>query len=227
MTDTAGITVTIKLFAGLRERANCAQYKVHLTADATVLDLLRLMATKPDFNISVKDTFMVAVNNEYVEQHHVLMNNDEVALIPPVSGGADQSPLVIITSDALVTDQFSQAVAMKSCGAIVLFHGVTRNHNAGREVQFLEYEAYQPMAENKIHEIIAHMQAKWELGRVAVGHRIGRLEIGEVSMVLAVSAPHRAAAFESALFLIDTLKQVVPIWKKEYFRGGSAWISEP
>lgn len=111
-------------------------------------------------------------------------------------------------------------------GAVVTFEGVTRNHNDGRVVLYLEYEAYRPMADRKIAELIAEMRKRWPIDRVAVGHRLGRVDIGETSLVIAVSAAHRRPAFEAALYFVDRLKEVVPIWKKEYFDGGEVWIGD-
>jgi molybdopterin synthase catalytic subunit len=107
-----------------------------------------------------------------------------------------------------------------------MFEGVTRNHNDGRNVLYLEYEAYRPMADKKIAELIAEMQSEYEIDRVAVGHRTGRVGIGETSLVVAVSSAHRKAAFDSALYFVDRLKEVVPIWKKEFFEGGEVWIND-
>ena len=111
-------------------------------------------------------------------------------------------------------------------GAVVTFLGVTRNHNEGRRVLFLEYEAYRPMADKVIAEIIGEMKSRFEIGRVAIAHRTGRVDIGETSMVVAVGAAHRRPAFEAALHFIDQLKRIVPIWKKEYFEGGEVWIGD-
>ena len=120
----------------------------------------------------------------------------------------------------------TEFVRTESDGAIVTFLGVTRNHNEGRRVLYLEYEAYRPMADQVIAEIIDDMKGRYEIGQVAVAHRTGRVDIGETSMIVAVGAPHRRPAFEAALHFIDRLKQIVPIWKKEYFEGGEVWIGD-
>ena len=109
---------------------------------------------------------------------------------------------------------------------MVTFLGVTRDHNEGRKVLHLDYEAYQPMAENKIVEIIGEMRSKWELGKIAIAHRTGRIDIGETSMVVAVGSAHRRPAFEASLYFVDRLKEIVPIWKREFFEGGEVWIGE-
>jgi MoaE-MoaD fusion protein len=183
---------------------------------------------------------MVAVNGEYAEMTVTLHDGDEVALIPPVSGGSEKMAgpaanrqgrvrefqAIQITDMPLDAAPLIDYVRADQDGAVVTFYGVTRDHNEGRRVKYLEYEAYEPMATRKIEEIIAEMKLKWEIGRVSVAHRTGRVNIGETSMVLAVSAPHRRPAFEAALYFVDRLKEIVPIWKKEYFEGGDVWIGE-
>ena len=133
---------------------------------------------------------------------------------------------VTITEEMLDPAPLAERVRSDRDGCVVTFLGVTRDHNEGRRVLRLEYEAYQPMAERKMAEIIDEMKARWEIGSVAVAHRVGRVDVGETSMVLAVSAPHRAPAFEAAQYFVDQLKRVVPIWKKEFFEGGEVWIGD-
>ena len=133
---------------------------------------------------------------------------------------------ILITGEPLDPDPLTRHVTTDEDGAVVTFLGVTRDHNAGRRVEYLEYEAYRPMADEQIRAIIGEMQSRWEIGRVAIAHRTGRVDIGETSMVVAVGAPHRRPAFEAALHFIDRLKETVPIWKKEYFEGGEVWIGE-
>ena len=132
---------------------------------------------------------------------------------------------VWVTADEIDADEVVSRVGSDRDGAVVVFHGITRDHNEGRSVLWLEYEAYSPMAEDMMTQIIDEMRERWQIGDVAVCHRTGRVDIGQTSMVLAVSAAHRRPAFESALYFIDRLKEVVPIWKKEYFevaeRSGS------
>ena len=172
---------------------------------------------------------MLARNGVYVDRTVVVEDGDEIAVIPPVSGGSGDgggSEHVWVTGDEIVADEVVRLVGSDRDGAVVVFHGVTRDHNEGRSVLWLEYEAYSPMAEDMMSQIIGEMRRRWEIGDVAVCHRTGRVDIGETSMVLAVSAAHRRPAFESALYFIDRLKEVVPIWKKEYFEGGEVWIGE-
>ena len=135
--------------------------------------------------------------------------------------------MIIITDQPLEPNVLTDAVRDDTDGAVITFEGVTRDHNDGRGVEYLEYEAYRPMADEKLQELIDEIKGKWEIDKVAVAHRIGRVDIGELSLVIAVSAAHRRPAFEATPHFIDRLKEVVPIWKKEYFEGGEVWIGDP
>ena len=115
-------------------------------------------------------------------------------------------------------------VLASGSGAVVTFLGTTRDHNAGRRVTMLEYEAYRPMADRMLAQVASEMTERWELGNVAIGHRLGRVGIGEISLVVAASAAHRQAAFDACQYAVDRIKQIVPIWKKEHFEGGKVWI---
>lgn len=231
----AVVRIRVRLFAGVRERAGVSQVAVDLPVGATVDDALKAASEAVPGEWRLSSKVMLAVNGEYAEGEARLKDGDEVAVIPPVSGGAAGGPrsrtagageMVVITSQPLDPAPLSEFVRTDRDGAVVTFLGMTRDHNDGRRVDHLEYEAYQPMAGEKIAEIIAEMKAKWEIGRVAVAHRTGRVDIGEMSMALAVGAPHRRPAFEAALYFVDRLKEVVPIWKKEFFEGGEMWIGD-
>ncbi len=228
--------VTVRLFAGLRERAQTHSITVTLPDDlpATVQDAIEAASAEVEGRLQMRGHIMLALNREYVEADHNVKNGDEIALIPPVSGGApfetglpeNAFQNVLITAEPLDPEPLTRHVTTDQDGAVVTFLGVTRDNNAGRSVDYLEYEAYRPMADEQIQVLIEEMQARWEIGKVAVAHRTGRVDIGETSMVVAVGAPHRKPAFEAALYFIDRLKEVVPIWKKEYFEGGEVWIGE-
>ena len=196
----------------------------------TVADAVSAARTTAPGDPSPGSSVMLALNGEYVQADERINAGDELALIPPVSGGSDEikneSDWVFITPDVLNEAPLTEFVTTGVDGAVVTFLGVTRNHNEGRVVDYLSYEAYQPMAENKIVEIIGEMREKWELGKIAIAHRTGRVDIGETSMAVAVSSAHRKPAFESALYFVDRLKEIVPIWKKEIFEGGEVWIGE-
>ena len=133
-------------------------------------------------------------------------------------------PSVLITEGPLDPGELTDRVRSGSSGAVVTFLGTTRDHNAGRRVTMLEYEAYRPMADKTLAQVASEMIERWELGGVSIGHRIGRVDIGEISLVVAASAPHRQDAFQACQYAIDRIKQIVPIWKKEHFEGGQVWI---
>ena len=132
--------------------------------------------------------------------------------------------MIIVTEKPLDPTAFTQAVKSPSSGAVITFLGTTREETAGKKVLYLEYEAYDPMAEEKLQEICDEIRQKWNINEIAIGHRVGKLEIGEISLVVALSSPHRNEAFESCIYLVDRLKETVPIWKKEVFEDGEIWI---
>lgn len=222
--------ITVLFFAVLYERAGVRSVSIDavdgMTVDDAVLAARNTAPNDPNPGSSV----MLALNGEYVKGDQRVSSGDEIALIPPVSGGSDDiktdSDWVFITPETLDPMPLTEFVTTGTDGAIVTFLGNTRDHNQGRVVDYLDYEAYQPMAENKIAEIIAEMRSKWDLGKIAIAHRTGRVDIGETSMVVAVGSAHRRPAFESALYFVDRLKEIVPIWKKELFEGGEVWIGE-
>lgn len=220
--------VTVLFFAGLRERAGTNSALLDLPPGTTVAAAIERARHVTPKSWRVTSRLMTAVNLEYVAPTHLLQEGDELALIPPVSGGAisTQDDVIVITDRPLDPKSFADAVRAEVDGAVMTFEGVTRNHNEGRTVLYLEYEAYRPMADRKIAELIKEMRERWPIDRVAIGHRVGRVDIGETSLVVAVSAAHRRPAFEAALYFVDRLKEIVPIWKKEYFAGGEAWIAE-
>jgi molybdopterin converting factor subunit 1 len=208
------VRVTVRLFAGLRERAGTGERELELADGARTADVwpaLALGAEPPGL--------LYAVNKDYAEPDRQLADGDEVALIPPVSGGdfrLSEGPLDL---DAAVDE-----VADDRAGAIATFTGTTRIESRGRTVLHLDYEAYPGMAEDVMARIGAELLAKHDLCAVAIHHRVGRVEIGEPSVVIAVSAPHRAPALAACAEAIDTLKETVPLWKKEVYEGGEEWI---
>lgn len=135
-----------------------------------------------------------------------------------------EAPTIHITHDELDLGAVAAAVEHPGAGAIVTFVGTTRDNTAGRRVLFLDYEAYRPMADEQLARVADEMRERWDLRGVAIHHRLGRLEIGEASLVVAASSPHRKDAFEACHFSIDRIKQIVPIWKKEFFEGGEVWV---
>jgi molybdopterin synthase catalytic subunit len=217
---------TLKLFATLRERANAAELVREFPDGTTVGEIWKHLVGEFPALGGHHDSVGFAVNQEYVEGDFKPRKGDEIAFIPPVSGGADASRVGSITIGRASIDvaALEREVADAGAGAIVSFTGTTRRDNAGRKVLRLEYEAYEPMALAEMRKLAAEAAERWELVRIAIAHRIGVVEIGETSVAIAVSAAHRGEAFEACRFAIDRLKEVVPIWKKEHFEGGEVWI---
>lgn len=211
-----GVKVAVKLFAALRERAGTRERALELADDASIEDVW------PALGLGEEPAGLVyAVNRAYVDRSHALADGDEIALIPPVSGGA------FLLSDApLSLERVAAEVASDDAGAIATFVGTTRAHSRGRDVIRLEYEAYEGMAEAEMERIAGELRQRHDVIDVAIHHRVGPVEIGETSVVIAVSAPHRAAAFDACRDAIDTLKQTVPLWKKELYVGGEEWIGQ-
>ena len=205
-----------RLFAGLRERAGFASCELEVVEGSTCLEVAAMIE---QLDGALTDGLAFAVNRRYAEAAQVLVDGDELALIPPVSGGACR-----LTSEPIVLEELVRAVASESAGATATFAGTTRVQSRGRVVKYLEYEAYEGMAEAELERIAAALMAEHELCAVAITHRVGRVDIGETSVAIAVSAPHRAAAFAACRQAIDTLKETVPLWKKEIYEGGEEWI---
>jgi molybdopterin converting factor subunit 1 len=208
------VRVVVKLFAGLRERAGTAERQVELSDGATAGDVWGALGLGEE-----PPGLLYAVNKEYAERERTLAEGDEVALIPPVSGGAfrlSEAPLDLAAAVAEVADE--------RAGAIATFVGTTRVESRGRTVLYLEYEAYESMAERTMEELAASLHARYSLCGVAIHHRVGLVGIGEQSVVIAVSAPHRDDALSACRDAIDTLKETVPLWKKEVYEGGEEWI---
>jgi len=203
--------VTVRLFAGLRERAGWSTRELDAATVADVWPALELGAEP--------DGLLYAVNKEYAPRDRALADGDEVALIPPVSGGA-----FLLSDEPLSLERVVDEVASEEAGAVATFVGTTRVHSRGRTVTHLQYEAYEGMAERAMEEIAAELIERYALCAVAIHHRIGRVAIGERSVVIAVSAPHRQDALAACKDAIDTLKEKVPLWKKEVYVGGEEWI---
>jgi MoaE-MoaD fusion protein len=206
------MTVRIRLFAALRERAGWSERELDgVTRVADVWPALGLGDEPPGL--------LYAVNREYADRERELADGDEVALIPPVSGGAFRLSEAPLSLDAVVDE-----VRSDEAGAIATFIGTTRIRSRGRTVTHLEYEAYPEMAEDVMAQIAGELERRYELCAVAIHHRVGRVGIGEPSVAIAVSAAHREDALAACKEAIDTLKEMVPLWKKEVYEGGEEWI---
>jgi molybdopterin synthase catalytic subunit len=206
--------VTVRLFAGLREHTGTGRREIDLGDGARVEDVW------PALELGDEPAGLVfAVNRAYVERSQALAEGDEVALIPPVSGGAFR-----LTDDPIDLAAVVAEVEDDHAGAIATFVGTVRAQSRGREVVRLEYEAYEGMAENVMADLAGRLRERYDLCAIAITHRVGVCEIGEASVVIAVSAPHRQDALAACKDAIDTLKETVPLWKKEVYEGGEEWI---
>jgi molybdopterin synthase catalytic subunit len=206
--------ITVRLFAAVRERAGRGAQELELPDGASVADVwpaLELGEEPPGI--------AYARNREYADRATALAEGDEVAVIPPVSGGDFRLQAEPLDLAAVVSQ-----VADPAAGAIATFIGTTRDHNRGRTVTRLEYDAYPEMAEAEMAKIASAVSERHAVAKVAMAHRTGHVPIGEASVIIAVSAPHRGAAMDACREAIDTLKQTVPVWKKEIFEGGEEWI---
>jgi molybdopterin synthase catalytic subunit/molybdopterin converting factor small subunit len=205
------MAVTVRLFAGLREQAGWSRRELEAATVADVWPALGL-GDEPA-------GLLYAVNREYAERERELADGDDVALIPPVSGGAFR-----VTEQPLSLEAAVAEVADERAGAVATFTGTVRRRSRGREVTLLEYEAYAEMAEEVMAQLARELDQRYELCAVAIHHRVGTLGIGEASVVIAVSAPHRQDALAACKDAIDTLKATVPLWKKEVYEGGEEWV---
>jgi MoaE-MoaD fusion protein len=208
------VRIVVRLFAGLREQAGASGRELQLPEGARVDDVWSALALGDE-----PAGLLYAVNKEYAQRDQALADGDEVALIPPVSGGAFR-----LVDGGIDVDAVAAEVADERAGAIATFQGTVRAQSRGRDVIALEYEAYSGMAENVMREIADEVKSRYELCAVAVMHRLGRVEIGETSVAIAVSAPHRQDALAACRDVIDALKERVPLWKKEFYEGGAEWI---
>lgn len=215
--------IQVLYFAVFRERLGRDEEVIELADAATVATAIDLLAAKHPPIAQLRGRFRVAVNQDFVDDTHVLADRDELALIPPVAGGSSCRH-VVLTANTLSLDRCLAAVRGPGMGGIVTFTGMVRLHSHGRAIDHLEYEAYAPMATKVMTQLCEQIEAEIPGTRVAVEHRIGRLEIGDLAVVIAAAAPHRAEAFTACRAMIDRLKDHVPIWKKEVGTDGAEWV---
>ena len=229
--------VQLLAFGVLRDHLGSSTGPLELPAGSTVRDLLDRCRSLAPRDAAPWSSIAVAVNQEYVPATHPLADGDEVALLPPVSGGsAKRSPAsagipvlgvarkrIRLTDDPIDAGAIANSLKAGEDGSVVLFDGIVRNNTRGRRTLYLFYEAYPDMAIARMNLLAAQAFADFPVRDLAIVHRIGRLEIGETSVAIAVASAHRAAAFDACRWLIDTLKQTVPIWKQEFFEDGAVW----
>jgi len=218
--------VRVLFFGSLREMLGRSSDTVSLPDGTSLSELLdRYAAEKPELHRFLP-SIALSVNQEYATTDVRLGDQDEIALLPPVSGGAPTDPdssNCLIVRNKIDTAGFVEMLKQPEDGAVVVFEGIVRNHSRGRRTLYLEYEAYEEMALKQMNELAGSARAKFSIDHARIVHRLGRMEIGETSVLIVVASAHRSAAFDACRFLIDTLKKTVPIWKKEFFADGAVW----
>jgi molybdopterin converting factor subunit 1 len=218
--------VRVLFFGRLKDIVGRGEEEAELSEGARVEDLFARYGNRFPELARFRTSVAASVNQEYAEWRATLAGGDEVAFLPPVSGGetaTNAEDIVELVRGPIRPPEIVARVKAPQDGAVAVFDGIVRNHSGGRPTLHLEYESYEAMALAKMREIVAEIHAKFPIHRVAVVHRLGRLEIGETSVFIAVSSAHRGPAFDACRYAIDTLKKTVPIWKKEFFRDGSVW----
>lgn len=234
MNQSDNITIQILLFGAARDEVGDKEIELSMVAPATVASVFETLSNKFTGLKKFGRSLLFAVNQEYADRSQPLKNNDELAIFPPVSGGSQAelkdsrdtatNDFFEITLEPIDVGDVARRVVLPECGATVSLDGYAREWTAGRRTVSLEYEAYEPMALKELERLGERAHEKFEIAHIGVVHRIGRLAIGETSVVIAVSAPHRKAAFEACEWAIRELKRTVPIWKKEIFEDGEQWV---
>ena len=214
--------VRVLSFGVLRDGLGAGAATVELPEGATVAELLaRLSEQRPGVLFR---GIAVSVNAEFASGSHVLCEDDEVGLLPPVSGGSEDSEQVVaLCSEPIESEKWIEAAKRGEDGAVVVFDGIVRNNTRGRETLYLDYEAYDKLAEKQMNELASKARARFGVRHVTLIHRLGQLNVGETSVLIVVASAHRAAGFDACRWLIDTLKKTVHIWKKEFFVDGAVW----
>ena len=221
--------VRVLFFGALRDWSGCSTDSLSLPEGSTLADLVSHYEQKIPKLQQFLPSIALSLNQQYAQADSVLHDQDEVALLPPVSGGNSDPEREIppergfLTRERIRTDDIARALQKPEDGAVVVFEGMVRNHTRGRRTLYLEYEAYEAMAEQELEKLANQACEKFAVREVWIAHRLGRLEIGETSVAIIVCSAHRGAAFEACRWTIDTLKKTVPIWKKEYFEDGAVW----
>jgi molybdopterin synthase catalytic subunit len=213
----------VKLFGPVREAAGLKELSVTLSEGARVQDVRDLLARDHPIFDRLGDRLVAAVNFNVVSHDALLQEGDEVAFLPPVAGG---SGVCRVSDQPLDVGAVIAQVSGSGMGGIVAFLGAVRDEARGHAIQHLEYEAYLEMAEREMERIVAAVAERWPGTRLAIAHRVGHLAVGELAVVIAAAAPHRAEAFAACRYAIDTLKETVPIWKKEVAADGDWWVDE-
>jgi molybdopterin synthase catalytic subunit len=214
--------IEVHLFAGVAEAVGARVWSGDLPDGATVADLFARMAEQHPGAAALLRVSFASVNHRYTTPDSVLQPGDEIAILPPVSGGEDE--LFTITEEPLSVEELLKKVRNPLCGAVNLFVGTVRELTQGKRTVELEYEAYAPMAVKTMQQIADEIEERWPGTHVAMSHRVGRLEIEDAAVIIAVATPHRAASYEAGRYAIERLKEIVPVWKKEVWSDGTQWM---
>lgn len=220
--------VRVLFFGVLKDIYRRTEDSLEMAGGSRIADLLAHYRTLAPEKNGLFHSLAVARNQQYASADDPLEDGDEVALLPPVSGGTDRSAVTSlknceIVRDRIATEQILETIKRGEDGAVVVFEGIVRNHTRNRQSLYLDYEAYEPMALAQMEALREKILANFGVREVVIVHRLGRLQIGETSVLIVVASAHRAAAFDACRFAIDTLKRTVPIWKKEHFSDGVVW----
>lgn len=220
--------VTVRFFAGHRDITGRTEQRYEVASGATVGTLWEQLVADYPRLAGFRGRLLYAVNEEFSTLETELHDGDEVVYIPPVSGGSeDAPPRFRVTTEPLDPAPLVRLVQTPSDGAVITFTGVVRDNFAGRPSSRLTYEAYTGLAERALQQVAEEARGRWEIGAVAVHHRIGNLEIGETAVIVVVAAPHRQAAFAAAAYVMDRIKEIVPVWKREHWADGSEeWVGD-
>jgi molybdopterin synthase catalytic subunit len=217
--------VRVLFFAALRDAVGSKEEVLELEAGLPLREVVSRVQARFPAVAAYGSRLAVSLNQERAGLDAPVRDGDEIAFLPPMSGGSG-SGRELVQAGPLSLDALLAEVSGPDCGGVVTFTGVVRNQARGQSIDHLEYEAYGPMAEREMRAIEAAVAERWPQVRLALAHRVGRLEIGEAAVMIAAAAPHRGEAFEACRFAIDTLKKTVPIWKKEFARSGAYWVEE-
>lgn len=215
--------VKVLFFALYREQSGLEATELELPAGSTIQQARQQLQTLyPRLSLAGG---VAAVNQQFAQPGRELQDGDELALLPPVSGGqAEPEDFCGLTSEPLELQRWVDWATAPPYGAVLSFLGTTRTPNKGLEVTYLEYEAFAPMAHQVMQQMCAEMRQRWVLGRIALWHRTGRVYPAEASILIVVSSPHRPEAFEACRYAIERVKQILPVWKKEFLADGSHWV---
>lgn len=222
--------VRVLFFGVMKEIVGSAEESLEIQPQSTLGAVFEVYSERFETLRNRRSSILLARNGEFAGPDTILTEDDEVAFLPPVSGGGtpgipeEEGHVFSITHEVVRSQELARRLQRPQDGAVVVFEGIVRDNTKGRSTLYLEYECYQQMALEQISRIGREIAAQHQIGRLGVVHRLGRLQIGEVSVAVVATAPHRRPAFEAALETIDRLKREVPIWKKEFFADGAVWV---